>query len=582
MTQSRTAGDSLRAWATITAVAAVTIIFLTAIYPPARGILGYGTVGVGSVSRHVAQVQPNSAAAAAGIRIGDRIAAERMPPSALIALRFPTAGHQVQLAIERNGQIKDVWLTPRSSTASTVERLQQLLILLYVLIALLVAWNAADRRLAFPIVAFLTGWVLNHVFYYLSTIISDSMIAYLIRDWLWSTAAILWLGGLLAFITTFPTPVSPYRRALRRAAKWLVAAQLVVYALRDLSTPFPQVSFDAGGHNVTTILTSSWFILINLACIFAIIDGWRTVDPKSRAAALWTGSGLLLFFSFALMFSTLNSLNVYWRGGWFGDLYEVQSLAGVGIAYAVLRHRVADLQVVVSRAAIFSIVSIALILLFISAEWLFQTLVERALGTPKSPHGTNFVPIAVALGVGLLANRIHRVIEHHMNRVFFRRRYRAVAELGRLALAIDAATSAEAVLDRTFEALRYHLDSSAVAIYVGDPQQGYRCARNDDGGFPGWLDANEHVILHLRRWSESCVIDHDHHPFNLAFVSPMALRGTLFGFVVCGRKRDRTAFLEDERTAIATLVHHVGVAYEWLARSTDGLSELQIMAARPS
>ena len=582
MTHDRPVGSSLRAWASITAVAAITIIALTAIYPPARGVIGYGTVGASSSSRQIAQVVPNSAAAASGIRIGDRIAAERLTPSERIALRYPTAGRQLRLAIERDGRIRVVTLTPRSASASTVERLQKALVFLYVLIALLVAWKAADRRLAIPIVAFLTGWVLNHVIYYLSTIISDSMLAYLIRDWLWSTASILWLGGLLAFITTFPEPVSLYRRTLGSAARWIVAAQLMVYALRDLNTPFPGLSFVVGGHDVTTILISSWFIFLNLACIFAIIDGWRTVDPKSRPAALWTGSGLMLFFGLALAFSTLNSLNIYWRSGWFGDLYEVQSLAGVGIAYAVLRHRVADLQVVVSRAAIFSIVSIALILLFISAEWLFQKLIEGALGTTRSPYSTNFVAIAVALGVGLLANRIHQVIEHHMNRVFFRRRYRAVAELHRLALAIDAATSADAVLDRTFEALRYYLDSSAVAIYIGDPQIGYRCARHDDSGFPSWLDANEEVVLRLRRWAESCVIENDRHPFDHAFVSPMSLRGTLFGFIVCGRKRDRTAYLEDECTSITTLVHHVGVAYEWLARPTDGPSELRVMAARPS
>lgn len=51
-----------------------------------------------------------------------------------------------------------------------------------------------------------------------------------------------------------------------------------------------------------------------------------------------------------------------------------------------------------------------------------------------------------------------------------------------------------------------------------------------------------------------------------ACVCPMTLRGSLHGFIVCGRKNDHAVYLPDERETLATLTHRFGVALEWLRR----------------
>lgn len=48
----------------------------------------------------------------------------------------------------------------------------------------------------------------------------------------------------------------------------------------------------------------------------------------------------------------------------------------------------------------------------------------------------------------------------------------------------------------------------------------------------------------------------------------MILRGTLYGFAICGPKLDQSSYLSDERETVADLAHRVGIAYEWLTRAT--------------
>jgi hypothetical protein len=46
---------------------------------------------------------------------------------------------------------------------------------------------------------------------------------------------------------------------------------------------------------------------------------------------------------------------------------------------------------------------------------------------------------------------------------------------------------------------------------------------------------------------------------------PMLVRGDLLGFIACGAKIDRTAFLDDEIMPLAQLAHRIGLAQVTLA-----------------
>jgi hypothetical protein len=253
---------------------------------------------------------------------------------------------------------------------------------------------------------------------------------------------------------------------------------------------------------------------------------------------------------------------------WLLYLALLQWASGFGMSYAVLRHRLLDLNLVISRAAIFSVVSLALLAIFVLLEWTFATLLEHTVGSAFDEVGRTALAASVALLVGLSAGSIHRVVEHRLNRIFFAKRYKALEDLHRFALETDAMTDASALLELTLATMRRNLDAQFVALYTGTPDTGYVTAGTTAADLPLRFDKNEEVVLRLRRWGEPFIVDNNQaHPLSHAYVAPMVLRGALYGFAVCGPKVDRTSYLPDEQETVAALVHRVGIAYEWLTRA---------------
>ena len=81
------------------------------------------------------------------------------------------------------------------------------------------------------------------------------------------------------------------------------------------------------------------------------------------------------------------------------------------------------------------------------------------------------------------------------------------------------------------------------------------------------------LLLRLRRWNEPFETM-DAGGEHQTLVLPMSARGALVGFVCCGPKADRTAYLADETDALAYLATEVGVACAWLSQESVMLPSL--------
>lgn len=212
--------------------------------------------------------------------------------------------------------------------------------------------------------------------------------------------------------------------------------------------------------------------------------------------------------------------------------------------------------------------SLALLAIFALVEWTLATLFEHTVGSAFDESGRTVLAASIALLVGLSAGSIHRVVEHRLNRLFFAKRYKALEDLHRFALETDAMTDANALLELTLATMRRNLDAQFVALYTGIPETGYVTVGTTAADLPMRFDQNEEVVLRLRRWGEPFIVDNNQaHPLSHFYVAPMLLRGTLYGFAICGPKVDRTSYLPDEQETVAALVHRVGIAYEWLTRA---------------
>lgn len=436
------------------------------------------------------------------------------------------------------------------------------IVLFYLAMALLVAWKATPSREARLIVAFVLSLALARGLYGVLPGVTGGVSTAL------NVAAALDVAVIL-FVAFFFPAIYPPRRTPRSAL--ILRIGIPVTALMIAGWAATQLVGTRPTFIADDIVTFPYFLLVTAA----VVEGTLACGPSYRVPSLVAGSTIVLLTLVNVTSATADLL--HGNAGWVRDLSWLRYASGIGMAYAVLRHRLVDLHFAVSRAAIFSIFSLCLIGLFAVAEWALIIIVERAVGPRFSDIDETALTAFVALGVGISARSIHQAVERRLNRVFFARRYQALADLHRYALETDAATDPDALVTLTVTMLRRNLDSAAVGFYAGDPDAGYALLRGD-AALPQHLDANEEVVLRLRRWGEPFVVDGEEHAFSGALVCPMVLRRRLYGFVVCGRKRDRTSYLPDERETVASLVHRAGIAYEWLTREAPALRPVQSLS----
>ena len=199
-----------------------------------------------------------------------------------------------------------------------------------------------------------------------------------------------------------------------------------------------------------------------------------------------------------------------------------------GVAYPVLRHRLVDLNVIVSRATVFGVVSVIIVGLFVAAEWVIVRVFEQS---------SQIVTLLFVLVLGISARWIHRFVEEHLSKMFFRRRLRAIAEIDRVARETDAATDAQAALNLAADTVARTLEPLGVAIYVRGGRGYERSVDRSEAAFPLDYDYNDAQPLRLRRWQETFQLDDDAVDSSHALFVPMMLRGELLGFFSCGPKR---------------------------------------------
>lgn len=520
---------------------------------------------IGSDNR-VAAVEPGGPAARAGLRAGDLVRFDRMPLLQRIAVARPAPGEPITIAIERSGRLAAVTVVPQPLNIwNTYLVIAWAMALLYAATALLVAFRAPRGRHRGVILAVLFGlsmpWaadIVNAIPGYASKFAARALI---------DVGIVGFLVAAYLFVLWFPPRTTRASAWLWRLGLPVSAAAAVLYAFGNLNGILHVFPDTAIWGDVVTLLASA-------AMIGGVIDGVRAATPDLRKASIVAGSTLLMLALINAVLSSAELFNKNWP--WLDSLNWLQWASGFGVSYAVLRHRLLDLNLVISRAAIFSVVSLLLLGAFALAEWVFATVLERALGPAFNESGKTTLAACVALLLGLSAGSVHRVVEHRLNRVFFARRYRALEDLHRFALETDAVLDSNALLELTFGAMRRNLDAQFVALYTGRPENGYMAVGTTAAAdLPLRLDQNEEVVLRLRRWGEAFVVDNNAaHPLAHAYVAPMALRGTLYGFAICGPKVDRTAYLPDECEAVAALVHRVGIAFEWLTRGGATLDTL--------
>lgn len=510
----------------------------------------------------VTKVRPDSRAARAGVRVGDRVDLHALSLSDRhrVAIAGTPAGTSLSVPFIRGSQNRTVTLVAQSRpwqlTAFNIS------LLTIVTFTLLVAALLVLRRPSMATAAF--------VFYAVGAVTSsrvDAQFNWIPNPWFGAASVVILTVlsslpayALLPFIVRFPTvPLTRAARTRVRIADALFVVAAIVLTLQAVYEPIPYttwVSFDI------------WSAIVPLfaALIFAIL-AYHDASGEDRRRIGWVIAGFVVsdigyaLYNVADTFILTPGFSLVWL------LIVAQTLnlaLPIALAYAVLRHRVLDIGFAVNRTVVYAALTGMVVAVVSIVDWLTGRLLsEQRLALA--------IEAVVTISFGFALNWLHGRTERLVDRIVFRARHLAEKRIEHRIEALGFAVSETAVDEALAVDAPAILDLSSAAVFGRSSESSPFALRAATGWPPSSIDFTDDTLLvrTLRALERSFFLD------DLAIALdgvaagkerpvlaiPISTQHDLIGFVLYGNRRDGASPDPEEISLLQSLARAAGAAY---------------------
>lgn len=289
----------------------------------------------------------------------------------------------------------------------------------------------------------------------------------------------------------------------------------------------------------------------SLVAPLALAAGWRSVPAESRTryAFMWAAISVTSIYALIDPLIMLTGNN-YTQASW-PVLIQLGALlfGTILFAYALLRHRVIDLGFAINRTLVFSSLSFIVLLAFGLVEWGTEKLLPF-----ESHEASVLIDAAIALSLFLAFHRVHKWVEHGVERLFFHSWHLDQAALARFVAEAPFITRADTLLERAVAAFETFAGGAQVALYRAEAR-GYALAAGGLAGQGAMLDPDLPSLVTLR--ADRTALHDGFGAGSLAL--PMTHRADLVGVVVVGPKPSGDPYRPDEEAQLAEAVRRVGL-----------------------
>ena len=555
---------------TVWRIIAVTVLALATLsltLPDSRrlwyptGTLGYTT----DRDNVVTGVQPGSSADAAGLKVGDRIDVAKTPRQFAWQVTYdPTtlsAGDVVTIAVDRDGRTR--FVTPTSAPSISADLPSRALIALRLLSDLVFVGLGAALVLLRPS-SITWGFYLYCVGFApgpSSVILSLLPFpANVFADFFNSSLGALGYAGLLLFALGFlHDEISSWRAVFTRLVLYLA---LLLVALTALSVLGPEWLGWMGQKAARAQFALQ--AAVAAVVMYALLDTYVHSRGDGRQRIRW----VVFAFGISLIAASVDYF-FYPRLGEPYWLHATFRLSGVvvpiAVAYAIVRHRVIDVNFVISRAVVFAALTTLLVAIFGVIDWFFTNRLQaHGLGT--------ITEIAVAVALGFWLNTLHRRVDTLVDRVLFRRKHKAEVRLQRIAAGLMHSSSSDAI----GQAL---VDEPVMALGLASSALFWRA---EDRSFESWrvhgwdsdaarmMDKNDMLILQLAARDEPLILDEvdllrdglPGGPARPCLAIPVSVRGELRAICLYGSHEHGEALDPDEVQTLFALATAAAAAFD--------------------
>ena len=243
----------------------------------------------------------------------------------------------------------------------------------------------------------------------------------------------------------------------------------------------------------------------------------------------------------------------------------IGALSMAGFLYAILRHRILDLSVVLDRTLVYGAMT-ALVVGVVAA--LNSLAIKETLG----PGAGLTLQIVVPLALGIVLGRVRSLLDLTVERVFFRSKYLAERHLRRFARSAGQFQDLSRLVAAATEEIARATATPAIGLYVPAGDVYLQVSLTGEPRFPKTIQADDLALAAARA---------ELQPIELAEVNsalggngvlfPMVVLGVERGVIVCA-DRPGQVFARDEKALLAEVASQVGAAYRILkARENEAL-----------
>ena len=455
---------------------------------------------IGERAIHLAKVAPSGPAARAGLRSNDRIVAvngrslssvypfwdsvERGRPTQIVRLAVQRAG---------NSTIEEVPVTlganPVPNRIGTAELTAPRVLALHVLsfypipflvVAGVVLIQRFSDRNAWLLAVMFAGFVVGTQLPTLEPIIHPALRKPLLAYWvLWAAVA---PGALYYFFSTFPEPTSldrrlPWLKVVFLAFPLMTGAALSVVTLGSMGRPFHLALGPTARAYVDFVLGIYSILGYGLGLVSLCLNSF-VASPETRRRTrvmLWGTAGAVLPFLILGSFAVYRGMEFielpFWL--WMGAIFAI-FLLPLSFAYAVVKHRVMEIPVLLRRSARYVVVRHSIVIVGIvigvALTFAFAALFSRVLadgperralsGVAGAMFGV-LVAVATRSGVSQVTQRL--------DRAFFREAYDARQLLQNLARRTRDATDPRQLAELLEQSLREALHPATIFVLLRTP-----------------------------------------------------------------------------------------------------------------
>jgi len=273
--------------------------------------------------------------------------------------------------------------------------------------------------------------------------------------WIW----VFW-PSLLLLLISFPRRVWP-------ASRWPRATAVLIYAVPVATVLFTLITRSPILYRA--VLSSQLALTVVAFVAVPIHTFLRVRDRTVRAQSGWLLLSLGVYLVPLAIFFTLENVkpgsfaqfNNFFLTPALSALFTLLTPLSLGIA--ILRHRLFDIDIIIRRTLLYSVLTLALgatyFLGVVALQWLFVRLTGQA---------NTLAIVASTLVIAVLFRPLRRLVQAFIDRRFFRRKYNAQLVLAQFALRAQQAAELDALSADILGVVQETLEPEGVRLWLAN------------------------------------------------------------------------------------------------------------------